>query len=167
MNDDDDELNINPPTPCQICKRPPAPKPKENWPAFRESQVEGQVARCTRKSLSVRRFMSFLRISLAGWAGVPTAGSHGPGGPFRPLRAPSFAFAESAGVCELAFRPVCAAVAQNTPNPAPPNRWRSHTAGMIIRGRRICGAQSFLAPLAGPARRHPTYDLRRGGEAWD
>ena len=26
--DDDDELNINPPTPCQIGKRPPAPKPK-------------------------------------------------------------------------------------------------------------------------------------------
>ena len=25
---DDDELNINPPTPCQIGKRPPAPKPK-------------------------------------------------------------------------------------------------------------------------------------------
>ena len=32
---------LNPPTPCQIGKRPPAPKPKENWPAFRESQVEG------------------------------------------------------------------------------------------------------------------------------
>ena len=41
FDDDDDELNINPPTPCQIGKRPPAPKPKENWPAFRESQVEG------------------------------------------------------------------------------------------------------------------------------
>ena len=27
-HDDDDELNINPPTPCQIGKRPPAPKPK-------------------------------------------------------------------------------------------------------------------------------------------
>ena len=27
-NDDDDELDINPPTPCQIGKRPPAPKPK-------------------------------------------------------------------------------------------------------------------------------------------
>ena len=40
--DDDDELNTNPPTPCQIGKRPPAPKPKENWPAFRESQVEGR-----------------------------------------------------------------------------------------------------------------------------
>ena len=26
--DDDDELNISPPTPCQIGKRPPAPKPK-------------------------------------------------------------------------------------------------------------------------------------------
>ena len=26
--DGDDELNINPPTPCQIGKRPPAPKPK-------------------------------------------------------------------------------------------------------------------------------------------
>ena len=34
---DDDELNINPPTPCQIGKRPPAPKPKEKWPAFREA----------------------------------------------------------------------------------------------------------------------------------
>ena len=42
--DDDDELNINPPTPCQIGKRPPAPKPKENWPAFRESQVEGSFS---------------------------------------------------------------------------------------------------------------------------
>ena len=41
LPDDDDELNINPPTPCQIGKRPPAPKPKGNWPAFRESQVEG------------------------------------------------------------------------------------------------------------------------------
>ena len=40
-DDDDDELNINPPTPFQIGKRPPAPKPKENWPAVRESQVEG------------------------------------------------------------------------------------------------------------------------------
>ena len=40
-SNDDDELNINPPTPCQIGKRPPAPKPKENWPAIRESQVEG------------------------------------------------------------------------------------------------------------------------------
>ena len=27
--DDDDELNINPPTPCQIGKRPPAPKPAD------------------------------------------------------------------------------------------------------------------------------------------
>ena len=26
--DDDGELNTNPPTPCQISKRPPAPKPK-------------------------------------------------------------------------------------------------------------------------------------------
>ena len=38
---DDDELNINPPAPCQIGKRPPAPKhqnPKENRPVItRES----------------------------------------------------------------------------------------------------------------------------------
>ena len=34
---DDDELNINPPTPGQIGKRPLAPNP----PAIRESQAEG------------------------------------------------------------------------------------------------------------------------------
>jgi hypothetical protein len=43
---DDDELNINPPTPCQIGKRPPAPKPKENWPAFRESQEKRLELEC-------------------------------------------------------------------------------------------------------------------------
>ena len=43
---DDGELDINAPTPFQIGKRPPAPKPKkpkENRPAIRESQVEGIV----------------------------------------------------------------------------------------------------------------------------
>jgi hypothetical protein len=38
---DDDELVINPPTPCQIGKRPPAPKTRRKRPAIRESQVEG------------------------------------------------------------------------------------------------------------------------------
>ena len=37
LGDDDDELNINPPTPCRFGKHPPAP---ENWPAIEERAVE-------------------------------------------------------------------------------------------------------------------------------
>ena len=40
---DDDELVTNPPTPCQIGKRPPAPKTRRKRPAIRESQVEGAM----------------------------------------------------------------------------------------------------------------------------
>ena len=37
---DDDELNTNPPTPCQISKRPPAPKPKRE-PAGHQGAAGG------------------------------------------------------------------------------------------------------------------------------
>ena len=46
--DDDDELNINPPTPCQIGKRPPAPKPKREsaghatTPCLRQAPASAQ-----------------------------------------------------------------------------------------------------------------------------
>ena len=44
-DDDDDELDINHPTPCQIGKRPPAPNTQKriNRPAIRESQVGGMA----------------------------------------------------------------------------------------------------------------------------
>ena len=85
LSDDDDELNINPPTPCQIGKRPPASKPKENWPAFRASGSR----RCTQKSLSVGRFMSFLRVCSEGLDQRVNTGDfcvHSPAGHGRPYR---------------------------------------------------------------------------------
>ena len=51
---DDDELNINPPAPCQIGKRPPAPKPK------RESAGHQGVAGGGYKSEASRNQVAFV-----------------------------------------------------------------------------------------------------------